>query len=215
MGFVKSMNNVNLLLKRIFDILFAAVGIVFLSPLFFVLALCVRLGSKGPIFFKQIRVGKDEKYFKIFKFRTMIIAAETKGLSITVGEDIRITRIGRFLRKTKLDEIPQLFNILRGDMSLVGPRPEVIKYVNMYNEEQRQVLRVRPGITDYASICFRNENEILAMSEDPESEYINNIMPLKIKYGLKYIEEMNLFTDMKVLCLTVWVVCGGKVEIKV
>ncbi len=199
--------------KRFFDIVVSLLGILVTSPILLVVALLIKLTSKGPVFYKQERIGKNEKPFRILKFRTMVANADAQGLKITVGGDKRITGVGNFLRKSKLDELPQLFNVLFGQMSLVGPRPEVAEYVNLYTEEQRKVLSVRPGITDYASVCFRNENEILAQAEDPQKEYIEHIMPLKLRYNQKYIEEMGVFTDLKLIFLTVYVILGGEVKI--
>jgi len=192
----------------------AIFAIIIASPFLIILGLLVKLTSKGSVFYRQVRIGRGGKPFKIFKFRTMISDADKKGLSITVGDDKRITKVGRLLRKTKMDELPQFFNILIGQMSFVGPRPEVEKYVNMYTEEQKLILNIRPGITDYASICFRNESELLAQSDNPEEEYINNIMPLKIKYNLKYMQEVGILTDIKIIFMTLWTVVGGKVEVK-
>lgn len=199
--------------KRFFDIVVSLLGILVTSPILLVVALLIKLTSKGPVFYKQERIGKNEKPFRILKFRTMVVNADTQGLKITVDGDKRITGVGEFLRKSKLDELPQLFNVLFGQMSLVGPRPEVKEYVDLYTEEQRKVLSVRPGITDYASVCFRNENEILAQAEDPQKEYIEHIMPLKLRYNQKYIEEMGVFTDLKLIFLTVYVILGGEVKI--
>lgn len=199
--------------KRFFDIVVSLLGILVTSPILLVVSLLIKLTSKGPVFYKQERIGKGEKPFFILKFRTMVVNADQQGLKITVGGDKRITGVGKVLRKTKLDELPQLFNVLFGQMSLVGPRPEVAEYVNLYTEEQRKVLSVRPGITDYASVCFRNENEILAEAEDPQKEYIEHIMPLKLRYNAKYIEEMGVFTDLKIIFLTIYVIFGGEVKI--
>ncbi len=199
--------------KRFFDIVVSLLGILITSPILLVVSLLIKLTSKGPVFYKQERIGKDEKPFFILKFRTMVVNADQQGLKITVGGDKRITGVGKFLRKSKLDELPQLFNVFAGQMSLVGPRPEVAEYVALYNEEQRKVLIVRPGITDYASVCFRNENEILAEAEDPQKEYIEHIMPLKLRYNAKYIEEMSVWTDLKLIFLTIYVILGGEVKI--
>lgn len=189
--------------KRIFDIVFSFVGILLLSPLLIIIILIIKLTSKGPVFFLQQRVGIHGNPFYIFKFRTMVVDAEKLGRQITVGRDPRITKVGYFLRKFKFDELPQLFNVLIGDMSFVGPRPEVQKYVNMYTEEQREILKVKPGITDYASIEFRNENEILGKVENPEEYYISTIMPTKIALNKKYIENNNLFIDIKIILKTI------------
>jgi lipopolysaccharide/colanic/teichoic acid biosynthesis glycosyltransferase len=167
------------------------------------IATLIKAGSKGPIFFKQIRVGKGNTDFELLKFRTMYIDAESKG-QLTVGmKDPRITSTGYILRKYKLDEIPQLWNVLKGDMSFVGPRPEVRKYVNMYNREQLNVLSVKPGITDYASIIYIKENELLGKAENPEKEYIDNIMPEKLRLNLEYISHNNLITDIGLIFRTV------------
>lgn len=167
-----------------------------------IIAILIKLDSKGPIFFKQVRVTKNGREFKIFKYRTMKIGSD-KYSQITVGKDSRITKVGDFLRKYKLDEIPQLINVLIGDMSLVGPRPEVPKYVALYTEEQREILKVRAGITDYASIEFSNENDILANETDPEKTYIEKIMPRKIELNKKYLSEISVMTDIKIILLTI------------
>ncbi|OAO79479.1 sugar transferase [Anoxybacillus flavithermus] len=199
--FVKVVNN---WLKITFDFVVSIVAILVLIPIFLIISFLIKIDSKGPIIFKQVRVGKNGKEFKIYKFRTMVTDAERLGKQITVGHDPRITRVGHFLRKFKLDELPQLFNVLKGDMSFVGPRPEVPRYTQLYNEEQKKVLTVRPGITDYASIKYRNENEILAKSEDPEKTYIEVIMPDKLKLNLKYIEEQSLWLDIKIIFMTLY-----------
>lgn len=187
---------------RFFDILFSALGLILLSPIFLVLCLFIKLESKGGCFYVQERIGKDGKPFGLYKFRTMRTGSDAEGL-LTVGEhDTRITRIGFFLRKFKIDELPQLLNVLKGDMSLVGPRPEVRKYVDLYTEAQRKVLNVRPGITDYASIEYVNENEILSQSDDPERTYIDYIMPDKIQLNMKYLEHYTLTEYFKIIFLT-------------
>lgn len=167
-----------------------------------IIAILIKLDSKGPVFFKQVRVTKNGREFKIFKYRTMKVGSD-KYSQITVGKDSRITKVGDFLRKYKLDEIPQLINVLIGDMSLVGPRPEVPKYVALYTEEQREILKVRAGITDYASIEFSNENDILANETDPEKAYIEKIMPRKIELNKKYLSEISVMTDIKIILLTI------------
>jgi lipopolysaccharide/colanic/teichoic acid biosynthesis glycosyltransferase len=191
-----------LILKRIFDILVSFVGLVILSPLFIVLAIVIVSDSKGSVFFKQTRVGRNGVPFKIYKFRTMIEDAEAKGMQLTVGDDSRITNVGTFLRKTKIDELPQLINVFKGEMSFVGPRPEVPKYVELYTEDQRQVLMVRPGITDLASIEYRNESELLATADNPEKVYIEEVMPRKIELNKKYIENISLCGDIRVIFKT-------------
>ena len=191
-------------MKRIFDLISSFIGILILSPVFVVLSVWIRVDSKGGMFYRQTRVGKNNKDFKLLKFRTMHTDADKRGL-LTVGmRDPRITHIGYYLRKYKLDELPQLFNVLVGDMSLVGPRPEVRKYVEMYNPEQMRVLSIRPGITDYASIMYSNENEILAKSEQPEKTYIDEIMPHKLQLNIKYIDEKNPFKDIKLILKTIF-----------
>lgn len=165
--------------KRIFDLLFSLMGILVLAPIFLAIAVWIKVDSPGSVFFRQVRVGQFGKEFRIYKFRTMVTNAEALGKQITVGEDPRITDCGRFLRKYKLDELPQLFNVLKGDMSLVGSRPEVPKYVALYTPEQLKVLELPPGITDLASIRFRNESELLAQAENPEEFYVKEIMPQK------------------------------------
>ena len=190
------------MLKRIFDIILSLFGLIILLPFMLIIATLIKLDSKGSVFFKQIRVTKNEREFKIFKYRTMKVGSD-KYSQITVGKDERITKIGSFLRKYKLDEIPQLINVLIGDMSLVGPRPEVPKYIALYTEEQREILKVRAGITDYASIEFSNENDILANEVDPEKAYIEKIMPRKIELNKKYLSEISVMTDIKIILLTI------------
>ena len=188
---------------RFFDILFSSLGVVVLSPLFLVLAVWIKLDSKGPVFYKQSRVGKNDEDFRLYKFRTMVVNADKKGLITVGGRDPRVTRAGYFLRKYKLDELPQLVNVLRGNMSLVGPRPEVRKYVEIYTSEQRKVLSVKPGLTDYASIHYIDENRVLAKSDDPERTYIYIIIPEKIRYNMKYIENRSVKEYFKIIFLTV------------
>jgi lipopolysaccharide/colanic/teichoic acid biosynthesis glycosyltransferase len=188
---------------RFFDLLFSAAGLLFLSPFWGIIALLIAIDSKGGVFYRQTRVGKNGVDFKLLKFRTMIAHADNGSL-ITIGEkDSRITRAGYFLRKYKLDELPQLFNVLKGDMSLVGPRPEVRKYVNLYTCEQRKVLSVVPGITDYASIEYMDENRILGSSSDPDKTYIEQVMPDKIRYNMKYINNRSPKEYFKIIFLTV------------
>jgi lipopolysaccharide/colanic/teichoic acid biosynthesis glycosyltransferase len=189
--------------KRCFDILFSFIGLVFLSPFFGLLAIIILIDSKGGVFYKQIRVGKKGVDFKLYKFRSMRVGSDKKGLLTVGGRDNRITKTGYFIRKYKLDELPQLINVFIGDMSLVGPRPEVRKYVDLYNSEQLKVLSVKPGITDYASIQYSNENELLAKSQDPEITYIEEIMPDKLNLNLRYINESGVFTDVKIIVKTI------------
>lgn len=192
-----------MLAKRIFDILFSFLGLLFLSPIFLLISILIISESKGGVFYFQNRVGLNNNDFKLFKFRTMFSNSDKKGL-ITVGmRDSRITKVGYYLRKYKLDELPQLVNVFIGTMSFVGPRPEVRKYVDTYNQAQRQVLTVKPGITDYASIEYSNENELLGNSSEPEILYINTIMPHKLELNLKYIQNKGLLTDLKLILLTI------------
>ncbi len=187
------------MLKRLFDLTFSLVGLVVLLPILIIIALFILINDGFPIFFKQIRIGKNGIEFKLFKFRSMYKIQTSKSL-ITVGNrDPRITKTGYFIRKYKIDELPQLINVLMGNMSLVGPRPEVKKYVDLYDVQQQKVLSVKPGITDYASIAYSNENEILANSNEPEKTYINEVMPHKLSLNLKYINEQSLMTDIKII----------------
>lgn len=194
------------MIKRIFDIIFSFFGIILLLPLLLLIALLIKVESKGSLFYLQSRVGKHNKDFKIFKFRTMFIGSDKKGL-LTLGDrDPRITKTGFFLRKYKLDELPQLINVFIGNMSFVGPRPEVRKYVNYYSENDLIILTVKPGITDYASIVYRDEAELLKETNNPEQFYIENIMPEKIKLNKKYINSHNLFTDFKIILKTIQII---------
>lgn len=191
-----------IIMIRFFDLIFSIMGLVILSPLFIVLYLLIRIESKGGGFYSQERIGKNGKPFKLYKFRSMRIGSDKKGL-ITIGEkDNRITKTGFILRKYKLDELPQLWNVFIGDMSLVGPRPEVKKYTDLYTEEQKQVLHVRPGITDWASIKFVDENKILGESKTPDEAYVNLIMPNKIKLNMVYIQNQTLGEYFKIIFTT-------------
>ena len=192
-----------LALKRAMDIVISGGALAVLWPVLLLIALAIRIDDPGPVFYRQVRVGRDGKEFRIFKFRTMVVDADKKGLQITVGRDNRITRVGRLLRKTKLDELAQLINVFVGEMSFVGPRPEVPKYVNLYTPYQRQVLLVRPGITDYASIAYRNENDMLEGTEDPEKMYIDVIMPDKIELNMKYLHEISPLADIRLIFSTI------------
>ena len=193
------------MLKRTFDFLASLFGLLLLSPVILCIAVWVKCDSKGPIFYRQVRVGKDGREFKLLKFRSMRMGADRAGL-LTLGDrDPRITRSGFWLRKTKLDELPQLFNVLVGDMSLVGPRPEVPKYVALYTPEQREILSVRPGITDAASVEMRNEAELLAQQADPEAYYVNVQIPLKIKLAKEYIAQQSFLSDLKLIVRTIGV----------
>ena len=195
--------------KRFFDFFASLIGIIALSPLFLIIAILIKLYDGGPIFFKQKRIGQNFKPFYIYKFRTMIVDAEKVGPSITKGEDPRITPFGSFLRKFKLDEFPQLFNVLKGDMSLVGPRPEVEKYVKLFKEDYKQILQVKPGITDYASIYFRDEESILKNYLNPEEGYVKEVLPQKIKFYKKYLEDISFLIDLKLIFLTFWKIING------
>lgn len=195
---------------RFFDILLAMLGVVILLPLFILIALCIKISSKGSVFFNQTRVGKNNIDFKLFKFRTMYVQAEAKGQLTVGGRDSRITKVGYYLRKFKIDELPQLFNVLLGQMSLVGPRPEVRKYVNFYTAEQLKVLDVLPGITDYASIAFRNENDLLEKATNPEAYYIKEIMPKKIELNKQFIEQRTLKNYFSILFATILTSVKGK-----
>ncbi len=194
--------------KRIFDLVCAIPGTALLLPVFLLVALAIKLEDRGPIFFRQERVGRDGRVFRIWKFRTMVVDAERLGGLLTVGEDRRITRVGRWLRRFKLDELPQLFNVLKGEMSLVGPRPEVPKYVALYTATQRQVLDLTPGITDPASVAFREESELLAQASDPEGLYVSEIMPAKIALNLEYAARATLWSDLLVVLQTLGAIMG-------
>lgn len=191
-------------MKRIFDVVASGCGLLVLSPVFLILGVWVKLDSAGPVFYRQVRVGRFGRDFMLYKFRSMRVGSDKKGL-ITVGErDPRVTRSGYFIRKYKLDELPQLINVFVGDMSFVGPRPEVRKYVDMYTGEQRRVLDVRPGITDMASILYRNENELLATAEDPEMFYREVVMQDKLKINLEYVARHNFWFDIKLIFKTIF-----------
>ena len=193
-------------MKRLFDILASGLGLIVLSPLFLVLAIWIKLDSKGPVFYRQVRVGRYNKDFRIYKFRSMFVGAD-KGSLVTIGgRDPRVTRSGFYIREFKLDELPQLINVLVGDMSLVGPRPEVRHYVDYWTPEQMHVLDVRPGITDPASIKFRNENELMEQAKDPEKYYIEVIMQEKIKLYLEYVENHSFWGDIGLILKTFWAI---------
>ena len=197
-------------MKRLFDIVASGLGLIVLSPLFLILAIWIKLDSKGPVFYRQVRVGYKNKDFGIFKFRSMRVGAD-KGSLVTIGgRDPRVTKSGYWIRKFKMDELPQLINVFIGDMSLVGPRPEVRHYVDYWTPEQMHVLDVRPGITDPASIKFRNENELMEKAEDPEKYYIEVIMQEKIKLYLEYVEKHNSFYDLGLIFKTFWVIVSER-----
>ena len=197
-------------MKRLFDIVASGLGLLILSPLFLIVAVWIKLDSPGPVFFRQVRVGRFNKDFRIFKFRTMRVGSD-KGSQITIGgRDPRVTRAGYWLRRFKIDELPQLINVFIGDMSLVGPRPEVRHYVDMYTSEQMHVLDVRPGITDAASIMFRNESEFLEQADDPEKHYIEVLMPKKLELYLQYVNNHSLVGDIRLILKTLWTVMAQK-----
>lgn len=189
-------------MKRLFDIVASGLGLICLSPLFAAVAVWIKCDSRGPVFYRQTRVGKDGRDFRLFKFRSMRPDSDKLGLITVGGHDPRVTRSGYYIRKYKLDEFPQLINVFIGDMSLVGPRPEVRKYVDMYTPEQLNVLKVRPGITSLASIRYRNENDILAAAADPDKAYVEQVMPDKLAIDLEYVDRANLWTDIKLIFST-------------
>jgi len=189
---------------RVLDILFSFLGLIFLLPLLFIIGLIIKLSSRGSILYKQSRVGLNGAEFSVYKFRTMRLNSDIFGLITVGGRDPRVTHIGYYLRKFKLDELPQLINVLRGEMSLVGPRPEVKKYVDLYTVEQKRVLTIRPGITDWASINYRDENVILGESSNPEKDYIEKVMPDKLKYNMIYINKYGVLEYLKIIFITLW-----------
>ena len=189
---------------RILDVLFSFLGIILLSPFLLLTALVIKLSSSGPVLYKQSRIGLNGREFNVFKFRSMRLNSDKLGLITVGGHDPRVTSVGYYLRKYKLDELPQLINVLIGDMSLVGPRPEVKKYVDLYTREQSKVLTILPGITDWASIYYRDENVILGQSSNPEKDYIEKVMPDKLKYNLIYIENYGLVEYFKIIFSTLW-----------
>jgi lipopolysaccharide/colanic/teichoic acid biosynthesis glycosyltransferase len=195
---------------RILDCTFSIVCLLIISPFLLLIAMAVKLTSKGPVFYKQVRVGKGGDDFKLYKFRTMQVDADKKGLLTVGGRDNRITSVGYYLRKFKLDELPQVLNVLKGDMSLVGPRPEVRRYVDLYDLEQRKVLNVLPGITDYASIAYRNENELLAAASNPEEFYVTDIMPRKIELNYRFITNRSIAEYFHIIFKTVLVSVKGR-----
>jgi lipopolysaccharide/colanic/teichoic acid biosynthesis glycosyltransferase len=190
--------------KRIFDLLFSAAALVLLAPVFLLIALAIRWDSAGPVLFRQERVGRGGRVFRIRKFRTMVVDAPARGPAITIGQDSRITRVGAWLRRTKLDELPQLLDVLRGDMSLVGPRPEVPQYVALYPADLRErVLSVRPGITDPVSLKLADEASVLAASADPERTYREELLPAKLREAVAYAEQASLWSDLRIIAATV------------
>ncbi len=199
-----------LAVKRAADVALSLAGLAALSPVLLVCAALIKLDSPGPVFYRQVRVGRGGRTFRIFKLRTMTDGADRRGPEITVGGDARITRVGAVLRKYKLDELAQLINVLVGDMSFVGPRPEVPRYVRLYTPEQRKVLLVRPGITDIASIAYRNENDLLARSGDPERAYVETVMPAKLELNREYIENFSVAGDVRLIFRTIFAVARGE-----
>ena len=191
------------MIKRLFDVVFSVLGIILLFPILLLIAILIKLDSKGPVLFIQGRVGKNNQDFNIYKFRTMRIQSDKKGLLTLGNHDSRITKIGYFLRRYKIDEFPQLINIIKGDMSFVGPRPELRYYVNFYTEDDMKIFKVRPGITGLASLKYRNEVELLKAAEDPEAFFIKTIIPDKLKYNKAYIKKQNFFYDLKLIGLTI------------
>ena len=190
-------------MKRLVDIICSSIGVLFLSPLFVVVAVLIRLDSPGPVFFRQNRIGKDFRPFRIYKFRTMAADAEQQGAPITVGGDKRITRIGGYLRKYKIDELPQLFNVIKGEMSLVGPRPEIRKYVEQFRTDYAKLLTVRPGITDPASLHYSDEERLLASSTTWEDDYLGKVLPEKIRLSSGYVDNHTIFTDLRLILKTI------------
>jgi lipopolysaccharide/colanic/teichoic acid biosynthesis glycosyltransferase len=190
--------------KRIFDFIASLIGLILLSPFLVIIGVLVKISDKGPVFYRSKRVGQNFKPFYLLKFRTMVVNAEELGPSITKGGDQRITKIGKFLRKYKLDELPQLWNVVKGELSLVGPRPEVEKYISFYKDDYKEILKIRPGITDYAAIKFRNEEEILSQFEDVERAYIEQVLPEKIKLYKIYLKKVGFLTDLEIIFKTLW-----------
>ena len=201
----------SLIVKRGFDLIASGLALLLLSPLILTSAIAVRLTSTGPVFFKQTRVGKSRREFRLIKFRTMRMNAETSGPSVTARGDTRITPVGRFLRRTKLDELPELWNVLIGDLSLVGPRPEVPRYAATYLPEWERIFSIRPGITDPATLQFRDEEAVLEAAQDSEAAYVNVVIPMKVKLALDYVDNWTIRLDLKLLILTVWAITLGRV----
>lgn len=191
------------MIKRTFDFLMSMIGILLLSPIFIIISIAIVMDSKGGVFYKQERIGRERKPFKLLKFRSMKTGSDKKGLLTVGSNDSRVTKIGLFIRKYKLDELPQLINILLGDMSFVGPRPEVKKYVDLYTKEQLKVLEVRPGLTDYASLAYFDENELLSKSANAEETYIHVVMPAKLRLNFKYLEKKGFITDIGLILKTI------------
>ena len=192
------------MLKRIFDIIFSLFGIIISLPFIIVISILIKIEDRGVIFYRGVRIGRFGKPFRMFKFRTMAINADQIGGPSTADDDPRITKVGRFLRKYKLDEIPQLINILKGEMSIVGPRPEVPFYVDMFTEEEKKILTVKPGITDWASLWDSDEGSILAGSKDPEKDYMEKVRPQKLRLQLGYVKNHSFLTDLEIILKTIY-----------
>lgn len=197
-------------MKRAFDIAVSLAGLLFLLPVFLLVAVAIKLDSPGPVFFRQQRVGKKFHSFRIYKFRTMVTDAPARGGAITFGDDSRITRVGQLLRKTKIDELPQLINVFKGEMSLVGPRPEVLEYVEIFRKDYEQILAIRPGMTDMASLKYRNEAELLGRSRNPQDDYIKIILPEKIQLAKEYVRRSSFLFDMMLILKSLPVLFGYK-----
>ncbi len=197
-------------MKRLFDIVFSILGLLFFLPLFLVIMILIKIEDHGPTIYQGLRVGYRNKRFKMYKFRTMVVNAEKLGGSNTSNIDKRITKIGKELRKTKLDELPQLINVLKGDMSFVGPRPEVEFYVNMFTEEEKSILTVKPGITDWATLWDHDEGALLSKYDDPDKAYLDIIRPMKLKLQLEYVKKHNLFIDLRIIWLTMRTIFSKK-----
>lgn len=190
------------MVKRVFDIMAASLALVLTAPLFLPIAILIRLESRDPVFYRQWRVGKGQRRFQIYKFRTMVAGADRQGPAITTWQDCRVTRVGRMLRRLELDELPTLLNVLKGDMSIVGPRPESPKYLPYYTEEQKRVFSTRPGITDLGTLRFRDEGDYLARAEDPEQAYVEQILPEKLKLNLEYVRKRSFLHDLAIILNT-------------
>lgn len=214
-GSARSGNLISDMAKRMFDIVLSTLGLLLLAPMFLIIAVLIKLDSVGPVFYRGLRVGRHGRPFRILKFRTMVHDAERRGGSSTPEDDARVTGVGKILRRYKLDELPQAVNVLRGEMSLVGPRPQVVWAVQLYSKEERALLELRPGITDYASLFFVDEGEILRGSQDPDRDYLEKIHPLKMRLSLEYLQNKSLWLDCKILFWTLGILLWGKKPAKV
>ena len=195
---------------RVFDLVVAFAGIILLSPLYLIIAALIKIYSPGPIIYSQKRVGRYGNLFRLYKFRTMVDKADQIGTSVTTGEDPRITKIGRIMRKTKVDELPQLFNVLKGDMSFVGPRPDVPEIINLYSPEMKRILEVRPGITSNATLHLRNEEDLLSLAEDPDRAYKEVFVPAKVSLAMAHVKRKSFLFDLGILIKTIWALTGGR-----